>query len=501
MKRRTAVKATLGVAGTAVLGCSDETDPTGAGGDAHGGGGTGGVPGTGGAGGSPNGPGGAGGTGPQGGSGGEGGGEVDLCANDGGLTPEQLLAPIQTIVVLMMENRSFDHYLGSLRLSEARMDVAGLSGGESNPAPDGSDVPVFNLTDFTPADPPHDWDECHEQFNGGANDGFVIAHEGSDQADVMGYHVRSQLPITYALADSSAICNHWYSSVMGPTWPNRFYLHGASSEGKTNNTPIIGGFDNVFGQLDDAGISNQIYYHDIAWCSGAYFKFGGLSGVENFFEAAAAGSLPQFSLIDPQFFGAGANDDHPDHDIQLGQALIASIYQALASSPQWSNCLFVITYDEHGGFYDHVPPPITTDENPDFNQLGFRVPAIVIGPFVRKGCAVDTTFEHVSIIKTLATRFGLPHLNGRVAAAKDLSSCIQPEYLEAPQPPIRLPTLDVSMSKIAANASRREHHPELWAIAESGAIPPHLDRRSESIGVTKRVLAWGERLGVVRVRS
>src|SRR5688572_27269518 len=218
MKRRTAVQATLGVAGSVVLGCSDDTDPTGPGGGATGGSGQGGTPGMGGQGGSPNGQGGEGGTPTQGG-GGAGGGSGDLCTSDGGLTPEELLAPIQTIVVLMMENRSFDHYLGALRLLEGH-DSEGLDGTESNPAPDGSDVGVFNLLDFTPADPPHGWDECHAQFNNGANDGFVIAHEGPDQNDVMGYHIREQLPITYALADASAICDHWYASVMGPTWPN-----------------------------------------------------------------------------------------------------------------------------------------------------------------------------------------------------------------------------------------------------------------------------------------
>ncbi|NUP06614.1 MAG: alkaline phosphatase family protein [Polyangiaceae bacterium] len=505
MKRRTVVQATLGVAGSAVLGCSDDTDPTGGGGSAQGGDApNGGAPGTGGSGGSPNGQGGEGamGGGNTGGSGqgGEGGSPGDLCTEDGGLSPEELLAPIQTIVVLMMENRSFDHYLGALKLVEGRMDIDGLDGTESNPAPDGSSVGVFNLTDFTVADPPHEWDAAHEQYNDGANDGFVIAHEGDNQNDVMGYHVREQLPITYALADASAICNQWYASVMGPTWPNRFYMHGASSEGKTNNTPIFGGFDNIFAQLDDAGITNQNYYHDLAWCNGAYFKFGGTSGIESFFEAAAAGTLPQFSLIDPQFFGSGANDDHPDHDVQLGQALIASVYQALAQSPQWGNCLFIITYDEHGGFYDHVPPPITTDDNADFIQLGFRVPSLVIGPYVRKGCAVDTVFEHVSVIKTLCTKFGLPHLNQRVTAAKDLSSCIQPEYLKSPQAPVRLPPLEISMSAVLARPARN-YHPELWAIAESGLIPKHLDRRSDSIGITKRVLAWGERLGALRIKA
>src|SRR6185503_17067203 len=164
------------------------------------------------------------------------------------------------------------------------------------------------------------------------------------------------------------------------------------------------------------GISAVNYFHDIAWKSGALLKTSGNQGIEKFFEAAAAGTLPQFSMIDPQFFGSGANDDHPDHDVQLGQALIATVFNALAKSPQWSKCLFVLTYDEHGGFFDHVAPPTTVDDDSDFEQMGFRVPTIVAGPFVKRGCAVSTVLEHTSIIKTLTTRFDLPLLTQRVAA-------------------------------------------------------------------------------------
>ena len=398
-----------------------------------------------------------------------------------------------------MENRSFDHYLGSLRLREG-LQVDGLTGAEWNPDPDGNQVPTFQLDDFTPDDPPHNWDASHAQWNLGLNDGFVIAHAGASQNEVMGHHVRSQLPIHYALADSSAICDRWFASVMGPTWPNRFYLHGATSKGVKSNVPATG-FTSVFDLLEDAGVSHRNYFHDLAWCSGGYFKLGGLSGIEKFFEEAAAGTLPSFSIIDPQFIGAGANDDHPDHDVQLGQALISAVYNALAQSPQWGECLLVITYDEHGGFFDHVPPPTKVDERPEFTQLGFRVPSIVAGPFVKRGCVVSTPFEHVSVIKTLRTRFGLPSLNARVDASKDLSSCINPAFLRRPQPPIVLPQLQVSMSKLKARwgLGYQGEHREMWEAAERGLIPRHLDRRREGPEITRRVLAYAERLGAVRL--
>lgn len=487
---RRRVLQSLGAAlGAATLGCSDHADPVTPPGGGAGSGGAGGAGGQGGG---------------EGGTGGQGGGEpVDTCAGNGGLSPEELLAPIRTIVVLCMENRSFDHYLGSLRLNEGLL-VNGLTGAEWNPDPDGNQVTTFQLDDFTPADPPHNWAASHAQWNLGKNDGFVLAHAGAHQNDVMGHHVRSQLPILYGLADASAICDRWFASVMGPTWPNRFYLHGATSKGIKSNAPRVG-FTSVFDLLGDAGISSKNYYHDVAWCSGAYFKLGGLARIERFFADAQAGTLPAFSIIDPQFFGGGANDDHPDHDVQLGQVLMSSIYNALAQSPQWGECLLVITYDEHGGFFDHVPPPLTVDKDPSFRQLGFRVPSIVAGPFVKRGCVVSTPFEHVSVVKTLRTRFGIPALNARVEAARDLSSCIDPALLQQPQAPVVLPQLDVSMSRLRGRwlegrGGWRGEHPELWEAAERGVIPRHLDRRHEGGEITRRVLAQAERLGAVRLR-
>jgi phospholipase C len=491
--RRAALQGTLGVAATVALGCSDDgatgTDGTGG----SGGSGTTSTTGT------TNGTGTTTGTGGSGGSGGAGGGGLGECPDNAGLYPGELLAPIQTIVVLCMENRSFDHYLGSLKLAEGQMDVEGLNGNESNPDGNGGQVPVHNLLDFTPEDPPHSWDASHAQWNMGANDGFVIAHAGASQDDVMGYHLRTQIPTYYALADGSAVCDHWFASVMGPTWPNRYYLHGGTSKGQKANLHVIG-FKSIWQQLDAAGISNKNYYHDIAWCSGAYAKLSGLAGIDKFFSDAAAGTLPAFSIIDPQFFGSGANDDHPDHDIQLGQALISAVYAALAQSPQWGSCLFVLTYDEHGGFYDHVPPPMTDDDDDEFRQMGFRVPAIVAGPFVKKGCVVSTVFDHASVAKTLSVRYGLPTLNQRIAAANDLSACIHPDYLTDPQPPVTLPVLNISLS-VLDRPVRGDHHSEMREAAESGRIPAHLDRRAQGKEIARSVLEHAERLGVVRLKA
>ena len=424
---------------------------------------------------------------------------VTACTSTSSMSAAELLASVDTIVVLMMENRSFDHYLGSLRLAEGRADLDGLTGSESNPAPSGPPIAVHQLDNFTPADPPHDWGSCHTQYDDGANDGFVMAHAGTDQADVMGYYVRAQIPITYALADQACVCQRWFASVMGPTWPNRFYLHCATSNGQTTNLPVTG-LTSVFDQLSAAGISATNYYHDVAWATGGYLKLTGLAKIEQFFSDAQAGTLPSFSIVDSQFTGAGANDDHPSHDVRLGQALIASVVAAMAQSPQWSRSLLVITYDEHGGFFDHVPPPTAADPIGSFANLGFRVPAMAIGPFVRTGCAIDAQLDHVSVLSTVATRWKLAPLNDRVAQTRDLSCVIDPLALTAPHPPPALPA--VPMSRRALADRRAMPHPrtheELQDVLDARRLPPGLDRRAEADAITDRVLAWGERLGAVR---
>jgi phospholipase C len=414
---------------------------------------------------------------------------------DGGSS--QLLAGIDTIVVLCMENRSFDHYLGS-RLLDEGLKVDGLTGDESNPAPDGSLVSSYRMDQFTTQDIPHTWEACHAQWNSGKNDGFVAQHAGPNQRDVMGYHVRQQLPAMYQLADAFSVCDRWHASVMGPTWPNRFFLHGGTSNGKQTNSPILG-FKSIWHLLDEADVSAENYFHDVPWAATAFGKLTHNSHVENFFEKARAGKLPHYSLIDPQFFGAGANDDHPDHDPQLGQALIASIYAALAQSPQWNRCLFVVTYDEHGGFYDHVAPPKAPGEsNAAFQQLGFRVPAIVAGPSVRRGATVSTLLDHVSILSTLTRRFELPSLNARVANTRDLGSCLEPASRRA-RPAPQLDAVEVSLSALADRPVKVGHHEEIADAADRRLIPRHLDRRAESMEITHRVLRHGERLGAVRL--
>jgi phospholipase C len=431
-------------------------------------------------------------------------GGADAASN--ALTPSELLSTIDTVVVLMMENRSFDHYFGQLKQDAAypaRARVDGLNGNESNPASNGAKTPIFKLTDFTVADPPHGWDACHAQWNNGSNDGFVKAHAGPNEAEVMGYHDRSQIPFFYWLADNYTTCDHWFASVMGPTWPNRFYLHATTSKGKKDNSPFLfNAPKTLFEALQDKG-KTFINYFDgpVSWYTGGFAgniaRLHPVARLDRFFADARNGTLPNFCVIDPDFT---ANDDHPDHDIMRGQALVATIYKALTDSPQWSRLLFIITYDEHGGFFDHVPPPKTTDPNAEFEQLGFRVPALVIGPTVKRGHLESTQYEHVTVAATLKARFGIDSLGPRMAATRDISACIDPAAYKAPRPPAANPPM-VVMTQARALYGRMgsNSQEELDVMIANGQIPAALvDRRSPR----ERTAAWmreGESLGAVKL--
>jgi phospholipase C len=422
-------------------------------------------------------------------------------------TDDQLLAAIETVVVLCMENRSFDQVLGARSLLEGR-PVDGLTGAMKNLAADGRAIFAHPLARFSTPDPPHTWDPVHRQWNEGAMDGFVRAYAatGVDVLDdVMGYYDRAQLPVSWALADHFVTCDRWFSSVLGATWPNRMYLHGATSLGVRENVPAPG-FTGIFSALSAAKVSHANYFVDVPWAVGGYFKTTGNLPIERFFADAASGRLPAFSLVDPGFFGAAANDDHPAHDVRLGQAFINTVYNAVRFGPQWDRCLFVVLYDEHGGFFDHVPPPQAVDQRAEFRQLGVRVPALVAGGMVRRGVTVSTVFDHVSILATLTRRFGLPPLNARVEATAHLAGCVDPALVGRPQPGPELPLAPpVSLPRLVqldrqTRGVRPAQHSELWDLAEAGRVPPALDRRDQALEITRHWLRVGADLGGVKLR-
>jgi phospholipase C len=424
-----------------------------------------------------------------------------------------LLEPLDTFVVLMLENRSFDHLLGGLRLDPTYLGAAalnGLTGKEANLSADGKVVQVARMPgdgrgSFIPA---HDWSHVLETFNNGRNDRFVAVNRGPHEAEVMTYLARDQLPYFHALADRFTVFDRWFASYMGQTWPNRFYLHATTSAGKRVNRPL--GPDapiSVWERLAERCLSTRNYAAGkVLWYSVAFptRMFSGESAVvpgqiEDFFRDARAGNLPNFSIIDPDFT---VNDAYPMRSLALCEAFVSSIVRALAESPQWKRSLLLILFDEHGGYYDHVPPPRTVDLLPDFRQLGFRVPALAVGPTVRRGAVVSTPLEHVSVAATLRARFGIETLSPRMDAASDISGCIDPLHFADPAPPPHdLPRVELQGGARTAAAHARSSQTEIDEALRAGRVRADLvDGRSDE----ERIASWmrhAQELDAVRIRG
>jgi phospholipase C len=422
---------------------------------------------------------------------------------------------ITTYVYLMLENRTYDHLFGARALEGLGGD--GLRPGLANPDMNNNPIAPYvpTLEELCVLDPPHGWDASHAQFNNGRMDGFVTEyqrdHGSTTIRDSMQYLTRTLAPISWALADAYTTCDRWFASVMGPTLPNRAYWHTATSFGLKANQEVLDTFSHVpvptiYNRLEEAQIDWAYYFGNIAVVSllgnpgphtldlgpndgtGRIRRFGDPEGrAGQFFRDAAAGTLPPVCYIDPSF---GENDDHPPVHPIRAQSLIAAVYTALAKSPQWKNCMLVITYDEHGGFYDHVPPPqITSDDTlakfgiDGFQQLGFRVPAMVIGPYAKQAHVSSVQYDHTSALKHLQTSFGLEPLNERMNTANDLSDCIDLDRLARNEwaEPIELPEINVDdwawlRPECMGSAFRKDPISE-WADANPGKLAKEHDLR------------------------
>ena len=354
---------------------------------------------------------------------------------------------LRHLVVLMMENRSFDHALGFLRSPD--YPINGLTGTEFNLDSDGNPVTVSPDASFSGdliTDPGHHVVDVNQQLFGSLEageidpapmSGFVRDYEqltGSREhgRNIMKCFAPGRLPALMTLAQHYAVCDNWYSSVPGPTLPNRSFIHSATSIGRVDMSPNwLDESTTIYELLDCFNRTARIYYHD--WTMAMTFKNFVLGkqnkwfGVfDDFLRACKKNTLPDYSFIEPRFNASdqggffAASDQHPDHDMLEGERLIRDVYKAIWSNEAVRNStLLVITYDEHGGLYDHVPPPKAVNpdgkvwkgsrDSPDppfnFDRLGVRVPAILISPFIEKGSIDTTQYDHTSVIATARQLF------------------------------------------------------------------------------------------------
>ncbi|MEV4319907.1 alkaline phosphatase family protein [Actinocrispum sp. NPDC049592] len=388
--------------------------------------------------------------------------------------PDPKDSGIDHIVVVMMENRSFDHYLGWLPGADGRQ--AGLSFTDAN----GVSHPTHRLTvphgcGFN--DPDHSYEGGRIEFNNGACDGWLRA--GNNDVFSIGYFEAADLGFYGRAARDWTVCDRYFAAMMAPTFPNRFFLHAAQTDRTTTSVDKIATMPAIWDRLAAKGVTGRYYFTDVPYTALWGTRYLGISKlISNFYTAAKAGTLPPVSFVEPGFFGEAlpglSQDEHPLADIRLGQHFLDTVYNAVVSSPNWERTVLVITYDEWGGFFDHVPPPVGPDPNPDLGAglRGFRVPCLVISPRAKRSTVAHGLYDHTSILKMIEWRFGLDPLTVRDAAANNLAEVLDfenPPKLSAPRYNVPLPITFGCL--LESHAHSGEDWPDLGARARALGFP------------------------------
>jgi phospholipase C len=351
--------------------------------------------------------------------------------------------PLKHIIVVMKENRSYDHYFGMLS-KHGQPDAEPLPANFSNLDKQGATVATFHqTTTCVHNDPDHQWAAMHNQVDGGKMDGFVTSAANSTGTNghfVMGWYDNTDIPFYYFIANTFALADHYFASARSGTWPDRDYLLLATSDGvqATGGGHPADTLPTVFSELDAKGVTWGAY------APGAPFE-GSLTwtathaGVHNlaaFKTALTNGTLPSVAFVDSSV------DEHPTADIQLGEAWTRDIYESVLASSVWPTTAMIWTYDEAGGFFDHVPPPNTcvarTPQDAMFFELGIRVPTVVISPYARQHYVSHVTHEHTSVTRLIEAVFDLPALTARDAnsdAMLDMFDFACPPNLKPPDAP------------------------------------------------------------------
>jgi phospholipase C len=357
---------------------------------------------------------------------------------------------IEHLVVLMMENHSFDNYLGVLGRGDGlAVDRHGRPLA-TNLDSSGRPVRAFHMPSFCQeqSEPNNSWNETHLSMNGQRMDGFARA----STPVAMGYYTPSDLPFYSGLARTFVLADRWFSSAPAKTFPNRYYLLGGTSLGVITNiglpsTPPNG---SILEHLDAHQITWRDYYQSLPTAA----LFAGLGAANNvhvsqFFTDAASGNLPFLSIVDPDF--DKGSEENPQ-DIRIGEAFASQIVNAVMHGPAWNKTMLVWCYDEGGGYYDHVPPPaavppdnippqtnVPPDQPGGFDRYGIRVPAVVVSPRARPGHVSHVVYDHTSVLKFIETKWNLPALTQRDANAANLLDCLdlrgRPAFLNPPKLP------------------------------------------------------------------
>src|SRR3954467_2833418 len=356
--------------------------------------------------------------------------------------PRPARSGLDHVVVVMMENRSFDHLLGWLPGADGKQaglaytDAAGASHPTHPLAPD------FQGCAFS--DPDHSYNGARVEWNNGACDGWLRA--GANDLYSIGYYRQQDLPFLGKLAPVFTTWVFVFASILGPTFPNRFYSLSGVTDRISNNASRVD-LPTIFDRFLAKRIPAAYYYGNFDFLL-LYQKYNAISHpYATFFKQAKTGKLPAFSYIDPNYTfhdsgpssGNEGNDDHPHSDIRAGEYFMSQIYNAVVRSPAWPSTLLIFTFDEWGGFFDHVPPPAAPDVKPEYAQRGFRIPAVLVSPYARRHHVAHGTYDHTSILKLLEWRWGLAPLSVRDAAAANLAGALDFSHRHLKVPAISAP--------------------------------------------------------------
>jgi phospholipase C len=380
------------------------------------------------------------------------------------------LPGLDHIVVLMLENHSYDNLLGMLGRGDGLPLGADGQPTSTNPYADGSIQQAFHMptTCQMSSRPSQEWSASHNAYDNGKNDGFVrtpISPATPERVGgvAMGYWTGADLPFTYSLASTFPIADRWFASSLDQTIPERRFLVGGTSAGMTDDPGTSPGnavpdaalatpTPTIFNELDAHGITWTDYAQDYPLGATANVfpvTDGGVEAVkqttfDQFFGDAAAGQLPAFSLLDPNY---GTESQENPQNIVVGEATLARVVDAVGSSPLWLHTLLVVTYDEGGGYFDHVPPPpaIAPDPIPPivqpgessyeaFARYGFRVPAVIVSPYAKRDTVTHVLHDHTSVLAMIERKWNLPALTSRDANANDLSDFLDMDALATGAP-------------------------------------------------------------------
>jgi phospholipase C len=375
---------------------------------------------------------------------------------------------IQHIVVVMMENRSFDHLLGWLPGADGKQaglqfpDKTGVLQSTRELAPD--------FTGCAYPDPDHSYAGGRTEVNGGKMDGFL--QPADNGLNAIGYYREQDLPFRSALARNYTTCDRYFPSILAPTFPNRIFQHSGATDRLDDDFNICT-LPTIWDNLAAKSVSHKYYFSNVPFIALWGLKYLDICAVyADFLTDCAAGTLPAVSYVEPSFtiLGNLDEDDHPFSDVRNGDAFLARTFKAVSSSPNWPNTVLVINYDEWGGFYDHVPPPralAPNDVDPDLVDgkalLGCRVPCIVASPWTRGNPWIPrvshTVFDHTSVLKLIESVFNVPPVAARETSS-DVGNLLellnetnyQPEIPELPNPGFVIPS-SLCLSSINANTS------------------------------------------------